>query len=231
METWAPGHRPWVTWHGACGRSGGSENRLRGGQTEHRGTKLCLTHQKQEDWTKPAAMAIPKGGYFEDKVEQGRYGPIFPKTPACYGFSVIAKVIPGREEHIYNHAKVIEKAIANDPDHARDTPGTLPEVGDLHHQGRELHDVSGHLRYRFRQILRRCLDPLREDRHRHRPSRPSRDGRRTRRPTLRPSSSSSANTSGRASSNTANIPTSRCGRNQESAHAQAAFSSMLDQMQ
>jgi len=26
---------------------------------------------KQEDWTKPAAMAIPKGGIFKDKVEQG----------------------------------------------------------------------------------------------------------------------------------------------------------------
>ena len=70
---------------------------------------------EQKDWTKPAAMAIPKGGFFKEKVEQGRYGPIFPKTPACYGFSVIAKVIPGREEHIYNHAKVIEKAIADDP--------------------------------------------------------------------------------------------------------------------
>ncbi len=32
----------------------------------------------QPDWTKPAAMAIPKGGFFED-VEQGRYGPIFPQ--------------------------------------------------------------------------------------------------------------------------------------------------------
>ena len=35
---------------------------------------------RQGDWTKPAAMAIPKGGFFEDKVEQGRYGPIFPKN-------------------------------------------------------------------------------------------------------------------------------------------------------
>ena len=33
-------------------------------------------------------------------VEQGRYGPIFPKTPACYGFSIIAKIIPGREERL-----------------------------------------------------------------------------------------------------------------------------------
>ena len=73
----------------------------------------------ERDWTKPQAMAIPKGGFFEDKVEQGRYGPIFPQTPACYGFTVIAKVIPGREEHIYNHAKVIEKAIADDPARSR----------------------------------------------------------------------------------------------------------------
>ena len=50
------------------------------------------------DWTKPAAMAIPKGGFNKDKVEQGRYGPIFPKTPACYGFSIMAKIIPGRED-------------------------------------------------------------------------------------------------------------------------------------
>ena len=45
------------------------------------------SESKTQDWSKPAAMAIPKGGYFPDKVEQGRYGPIFPKTPACYGFS------------------------------------------------------------------------------------------------------------------------------------------------
>jgi hypothetical protein len=77
-------------------------------------TKI-VERRKAEDWTKPQAMAIPKGGYFADKVEQGRYGPIFPQTPACYGFSVVAKVIPGREEHLYNHAKVIEKAIADDP--------------------------------------------------------------------------------------------------------------------
>ncbi|MFL5240861.1 MAG: hypothetical protein ACJ8FY_02020 [Gemmataceae bacterium] len=70
----------------------------------------------QKDYTKAAAMAIPKGGYFADKIEQGRYGPIFPKTPACYGFSCIAKIIPGREEHLYKHAKVIEKAIADNPD-------------------------------------------------------------------------------------------------------------------
>jgi hypothetical protein len=69
---------------------------------------------KHEDWTRPAAMAIPKGGLLEDKVEQGRYGPIFPKTPACYGFSIVAKVIPGREEAFYEHAR--KKTIAEQPD-------------------------------------------------------------------------------------------------------------------
>ena len=34
------------------------------------------------DWTKPAAMAIPKGGTVPDNIEQGRYGAIFPRTPA-----------------------------------------------------------------------------------------------------------------------------------------------------
>src|SRR5262245_40881501 len=71
---------------------------------------------KQSDWTKPAAMALPKGGLFPDKVEQGRYGPIFPKTPANYGFSVMAKIIPGREEVFYEYARTIERAVAEQPD-------------------------------------------------------------------------------------------------------------------
>ena len=61
-------------------------------------------------------MAIPKGGYFQDRVEQGRYGPIFPKTQACYGFSILAKIIPGREDVFYKYAKDIENAIAAQPD-------------------------------------------------------------------------------------------------------------------
>jgi hypothetical protein len=72
--------------------------------------------QMQNGWTQPAAMAIPKGGYFADNVEQGRYGPIFPQTPANYGFSILAKIIPGREEVFYEHAKIMEKAVAEQPD-------------------------------------------------------------------------------------------------------------------
>lgn len=62
---------------------------------------------------KPQAMAIPKD---TSTLPQGKYGPVYPKTPACYGFSVIAKVIPGREEHLYKQAKVMEQAVAAQPD-------------------------------------------------------------------------------------------------------------------
>ena len=68
---------------------------------------------EDQDWTKPQAMAIPKGGFFE--FEQGRYGPVFPKTPAHYGFTIIAKVKPGREDAIREHGKTIENAIKADP--------------------------------------------------------------------------------------------------------------------
>jgi hypothetical protein len=69
---------------------------------------------KENDWTKPAAVAIPKEGYFT--LENGRYGPIFPRTPACYGFSVLAKIKPGTEEKIRAYGKTIEKAIGEVPD-------------------------------------------------------------------------------------------------------------------
>ena len=71
---------------------------------------------RQGDWTKPAAMAIPEGGFFKDEGKQGRYGPMFPKTPTCYGFSIVANIIPGQEPVFYEYAKNIEKAVAGQPD-------------------------------------------------------------------------------------------------------------------
>jgi hypothetical protein len=65
------------------------------------------------DWSRPAAMALPKEGYFT-KVE-GRYGPTYPRTPACHGFSILAKIIPGREPVFLEYAQRIEKTVASDP--------------------------------------------------------------------------------------------------------------------
>jgi hypothetical protein len=69
---------------------------------------------RREDWTKPAAMAIPKEGFFE--AEQGRYGPVFPRTPACYGFTIIARIKPGREQVVREYGKKIEATISGLPD-------------------------------------------------------------------------------------------------------------------
>jgi len=66
---------------------------------------------REHDWTKPRAIAIPKEGYFN--LQKGRYGPIYPRTPACHGFTIIARIKPGREDAIRAYGKTIEKAIAD----------------------------------------------------------------------------------------------------------------------
>ena len=45
----------------------------------------------------------------------GRCGPIYPRTRACYGFSIIAKV-KERHEEPSGHSKTIEDAIADSPE-------------------------------------------------------------------------------------------------------------------
>jgi hypothetical protein len=68
---------------------------------------------KQHEWANPKAVAIPK----EDKDwEQGRYGPIWPKTPACYGFTIIANVKPGRAQAVRDYGKAISAAVDAQPD-------------------------------------------------------------------------------------------------------------------
>jgi hypothetical protein len=57
-------------------------------------------------------MAVPKEGYFT--LEEGRYGPIFPRTPACHGFTIIAKIKPGTEGEIRQYGKKLEKALEGD---------------------------------------------------------------------------------------------------------------------
>ena len=110
---------------------------------------------KREDWTKPAAMAIPEGGFFKDKVEQGRYGPIFPKTPACYGFSIIAKIIPGREPVFYEYAKNIEKAVAESARLPRGTQAALLALGLFH--------IKGETYFKYQGIFDTDFDKYTED--------------------------------------------------------------------
>lgn len=111
------------------------------------------TPSNTNDWTKPAAMAIPKEGYF--KREQGRFGPIFPKTPANYGFTIIAKIKPGREETIRQYGKTIEKGIAADP--------SLLAPLKLHYLRWVLFDISNETYFMYQGIFDTDFDKYTED--------------------------------------------------------------------
>ena len=106
-----------------------------------------------DDWTKPAALAIPKEGYFE--VERGRYGPVYPKTPACYGFSIIAKVKEGREDVVRAHGKTIEETIAASPE-------ALAPL-KLHYLRWNLFDVGSGLHFQYIGIFDTDFDKYTED--------------------------------------------------------------------
>lgn len=105
------------------------------------------------DWTKPTAMAIPKEGYF--KLEQGRYGPIFPRTPANYGFTVIAKVKSGREQAIRDYGKTIEEAV-------KANPSVLAPLR-LHYLRWVLFDVGSGLHFMYQGIFDTDFDKYVED--------------------------------------------------------------------
>lgn len=113
------------------------------------------TDTNRADWTKPAAMAVPKGGFFKDKVEMGRYGPVFPKTPTCYGFSIIAKIIPGSEENFYAYARNIEQAVAGQPD--------VLAVLKLHYLRWNLFDIKGDTYFQYMGIFDTDFDKYTED--------------------------------------------------------------------
>ena len=106
-----------------------------------------------EDWTKPAAVAIPKEGYF--KLEQGRLGPTYPKTPANYGFTIIAKVKPGREATIRGYGKTIEDTIAKLPD--------ALAVLSLHYLRWVLFDIGADTYFMYQAIFDTDFDKYVED--------------------------------------------------------------------
>ncbi len=98
-------------------------------------------------------MAIPKEGYFA--LEQGRYGPIFPRTPANYGFTVIAKVRPGREQAIRDYGMTIEQAVKGD--------STVLAPLRLHYLRWVLFDVGSGPHFMYQGIFDTDFDKYLED--------------------------------------------------------------------
>jgi hypothetical protein len=109
--------------------------------------------KQDNNWTKPAAMAIPKEGYFT--YEKGNYGPLLPRTPACYGFSVVAKVLPGREQAMRDYGKKIEEAVKADP--------TVLGPLKLHYLRWILFDVGSGLHFMYQGIFDTDFDKYIDD--------------------------------------------------------------------
>ena len=116
-------------------------------------TAEAIAPAKETDWSKPAAMAIPKEGYFT--VQNGRYGPTYPRTPACYGFTIIAKIKPGSEEVIRQYGNTIEKTIAG-------LPNAL-EVLKLHYLRWVLFDIGKDTYFMYQGIFDTDFDKYTED--------------------------------------------------------------------
>src|SRR5712672_919652 len=158
----------------------------------------------ETDWTKPQALAIPKEGYF--KAEQGRYGPMFPRTPACHGFTIIAKIKPGTEGEIRQYGKKLENALAG-------APHVLAPL-QLHYLRWVLFDVGQDKYFMYQGIFDTDFDKYTRTRLRCllrlgsiRFSRSSKDFPQTGERTFRRSSNSYANTSVRVFWSTASIRT------------------------
>ena len=101
---------------------------------------------------KPSAMAMPRD---TSTLKQGKYGPIFPKTPACYGFSIIAKIKPGTEANFYEYASNIEAGVAATPD--------LLDVLKLHYLRWNLFDINGETYFQYMGIFDTDFDKYTDD--------------------------------------------------------------------
>ena len=138
-----------------------------------------------------------------------RAGPVrtvFPRTPACYGFTIIAKVIPGREEAIREHGRTIQAAVENDPE-------VLAPL-KLHYLRWQLFNIGDDLYFQYQGIFDTDFDKYTEDAvtlfsqsASQPPLRTLKDSPRTGENVPRGSSRSFVSITYRAFSNTASIPT------------------------
>jgi hypothetical protein len=80
---------------------------------------------------------------------------VFPRTPACHGFSIIAKVKQGREETVRAYGKTIEATIAASPE-------ALAPLR-LHYLRWVLFDVGSGLHFQYQGIFDTDFDKYTED--------------------------------------------------------------------
>jgi hypothetical protein len=112
-----------------------------------------MSDTSKNKWATPAALAIPESGYFTK--EDGRYGPIYPKTPANYGFTIIAKIKKDSRPNFYKYAANIEEAVGADP-------GVLA-VLKLHYLKWVLFDINGETYFMYQGVFDTDFDKYTED--------------------------------------------------------------------
>ncbi len=98
--------------------------------------------------SEPATIGLHSEGYFE--LTPGPQGPVYSRTPAGYGFSIIAKVKEGREEAFRARWKRTEEAIADGPD-------ILVPLG-LHYLRWVLFDVGSGLHFQYQGTFDKDID-------------------------------------------------------------------------
>jgi len=101
---------------------------------------------------KPAAVAVSPD---DSQYPQGKYGPVWPRTPACYGFSIIAKIKPGTEANFHQYARNIEEAIKATPDYLA--------ALKLHYLRWNLFDIKGEKYFQYMGIFDTDFDKYTED--------------------------------------------------------------------
>jgi hypothetical protein len=101
---------------------------------------------------RPQAMAMPKD---TRELPQGKYGSIYPKSPACHGFTIIAKIIPDREPVFYEYARNIENALA-------EHPNVLAPL-KLHYLRWVLFPINGEKYFMYQGIFDTDFDKYTED--------------------------------------------------------------------
>src|SRR5437763_4135966 len=101
----------------------------------------------------PRAMAIPPRGYITE--ERGRYGPVFPMTPANHGFTIIARIKPGTEQEIREYANTLEAAVGASPD-------VLAPL-QLHYLRWVLFEIAGDTYFMYQGIFDTDFDKYTED--------------------------------------------------------------------
>ncbi len=99
-------------------------------------------------------MAHPARRLFRTRAGPVRASP-YPRTPACHGFSIIAKVKEGREDAVRAYGKQIEEAIAASPE-------VLAPLR-LHYLRWVLFDVGSGLHFQYQGIFDTDFDKYTED--------------------------------------------------------------------